>query len=207
MGRQSPKKRGGLTRRAGTPPQECSAICNLFLARRSRAACSPRSAEEGRSIPEEGYRLPSSSGYREKRFGPVPIFLRPVVLGAAVLGLREAPLGIGELLVEHAGVEILGWDRLLEQEPGAVAVDLQPAVGLRVAPGLRLGEMEAELGRPQRREDRRVVGQNADFADLGAGRNLPRFTAPDLALRGQDLDVDHVLRRHLRALRSRAGLG
>src|SRR4051812_12830963 len=38
----------------GAPPQECSAICNLRFARRSRAACSLRSEAKGRSIPEEG---------------------------------------------------------------------------------------------------------------------------------------------------------
>src|SRR4051794_34518371 len=43
---------------ADAPPEECSATCNLALARRSRAAGSPRSAAEGRSIPEEGHRHP-----------------------------------------------------------------------------------------------------------------------------------------------------
>ena len=56
--------------------------------------------------------------------------------------------------------------------------------------------MEAQLGRRQRRHQRRVVGEDADFADLGAGRDLLDFAVEDLPLRGEDLDVDHVLRGH-----------
>src|SRR5262249_54153163 len=47
-------------------PEECSAICNLVLARRSRAPGSPRSAAEGRSIPEEVYRSPVPQRYVPK---------------------------------------------------------------------------------------------------------------------------------------------
>src|SRR5690349_6974040 len=110
----------------------------------------------------------SPPGDRKEGFGPVAVFLRPVLLGAAVLGLGEALFGVGELLFQPAAVEVLGRDRLLEQEPGPVAVDLQPAVGLGPGFGLRVGEVEAELGRPQRRQHRRVVGEDADFADLRA---------------------------------------
>src|SRR5690242_13669499 len=83
----------------------------------------------------------SRPGDRKERFGPVAVFLRPVLLGAALFGLREPLFGVAQLLFELAAVEVLGRDRLLEQEAGAVAVDLQPAVGLRVAHGLRVGDV------------------------------------------------------------------
>src|SRR4051794_8239542 len=66
----------------------------------------------------------SPPGDRKERFGAVAVFLRPVLLGAAVLGLREPLFGVGELLFQGAGIEVLGRDRLLEQESGPVAVDL-----------------------------------------------------------------------------------
>src|ERR1700761_4200495 len=101
-------------RGAHTPPQECSAICNLIHARRSRAARSPRSAAEGRSIPEEGYGCPSSPRDRQEGFRAILVLLRPVVLGAAVLALGEALFGIRELLFEGAAVEVVRRDCLLQ---------------------------------------------------------------------------------------------
>ena len=43
--------------------------------------------------------------------------------------------------------------------------------------GLRVGDVEAQRGRLQGAEHRRVVGEDADFADLGAGRELADFAA------------------------------
>ena len=63
-------------------------------------------------------------------------------------------------------------------------------MGLGVALGLGVADVEAQLGRLQRRQQRRVVGEDAELADLGAGRDLARFAAEDLALGGEDLDVD-----------------
>src|SRR3982750_2378120 len=56
----------------------------------------------------------SPPGDRKERFGAVAVFLRPVLLGAAALRLGEPLFGVGELLFQGAGVEVLGGDRLLK---------------------------------------------------------------------------------------------
>ena len=53
--------------------------------------------------------------------------------------------------------------------------------------------MEAQLGRLQRRQQRRVVGEDADLADRGAGRDLAHLAAEDLTLGGEDLDLEFGL--------------
>jgi hypothetical protein len=53
--------------------------------------------------------------------------------------------------------------------------------------------VQTQLGRPQGRQQRRVVGEDADFADLGAGRDLLNLALEDLPLRGQNLDVELVV--------------
>ncbi len=142
----------------------------------------------------EGYQLLAHPvGDAEERFRPVAVLLSPAPGAAPLLGLAEAPLGVGELLLQRAGVEVLGRDRLLDQQPRPVAEHLQPAVRLGVAPRLGLGDVEPQLGRPQRRQQRRVVGEDADLADRGPGRDLAHLAAADLPLRGEDLDVEAVL--------------
>src|SRR5689334_4233623 len=81
----------------------------LLRGRSPRSRFSPKRSE-GRSILEEGCRYPSRPSDREERFCAVAVFLRPVVLGAALVGLRESLFGVGELLFQGAGVEILGRD-------------------------------------------------------------------------------------------------
>src|SRR5258705_432713 len=76
---------------------------------------------------------PSALRYRQECFGSVAVLLGAGLGAAAVLGLGEALFGVGELLFQRRGVELLGGDRLLDQELGPVAEDLQPAVGLGVA--------------------------------------------------------------------------
>ena len=104
------------------------------------------------SIPAEGYRHPSptcrcsSLTYSQESFSPFAIFGRPPTCPAALLGIGEALLGIGQLLFERRSVEVLGGDRLLDQQPRVVAEDLQPAVRLGVAARLRAVLVEAQLG-------------------------------------------------------------
>jgi hypothetical protein len=38
-----------------------------------------------------------------------------------------------------------------------------------------------------------VVGEDADFAHFGTGRELTDLASEDLPLRGEDFDVQHVL--------------
>src|SRR5690606_36382331 len=127
------------------------------------------------------------AGDREEGLGAVLVFLRPRPRRAPLLGLSETLLGVLELLFERGRVELLGRDRLLDEEPGPVAVDLEPAVRLRVPARLRVAGVETQLGRPQRRQQRRVVGEDADLAARGAGRDLAHLAAPDLALGREDL--------------------
>src|SRR5260221_13515257 len=75
----------------------------------------------------------SSLRDREERFRPVAVLLRPSVIGAPGLVLGEPLLGVGELVPERARVEVLGRDRLLDQEARPVPEHLQPAGRLRVA--------------------------------------------------------------------------
>src|SRR5215204_3243656 len=80
----------------------------------------------------------SSLSDREERLGAVAIFGGAPPGAAALLGLRETRLGIAELLFQRGDVEVLRADCLLDQQPGPVAEDLQPAMGLRVANRLRV---------------------------------------------------------------------
>ena len=114
---------------------------------------------------------------REERFRAVAVFLGPRALGRPLLGLPQPPLGVGELLFQRPGVEVLGRRPPPRPAAGRGCRRPEPAVGLGVAPGLGVGELEPQLGRPQRRQQRRVVGEDADLADLGAGRDLARFAA------------------------------
>src|SRR5690554_4657970 len=80
----------------------------------------------------------SSAGDREVGLRAFLVFLRPRPRRAPLLGLSETLLGVLELLFERGRVELLGRDRLLDEEPGPVAVDLEPAVRLRVPARLRV---------------------------------------------------------------------
>src|SRR4051794_3518685 len=75
----------------------------------------------------------SSLTYSQERFGADAVFLRAALRPASILRVFEALLGVGQLLFQRPRVEVLGGDRLLDQESGVITEDLQPAVGLRVA--------------------------------------------------------------------------
>ena len=119
----SPKRASGDPGRrrreasAGMWPK--TATCNLIPAPH-RGAATSGAAPAGRAT-QFPRRSPGSAGSslgdRQERFGPVAVFLRPRELGAALVALGEPLLGIGELLFERAGVEILG--RRSPPRPGA----------------------------------------------------------------------------------------
>ena len=100
----------------------------------------PRRAKRGASIPAEGYRRPSSSRDREEGLRAIAIF--------SALALAPLPSSVSErrrsasasCSFSERRVEVLGRDRLLDQQPGVVAEDLQPAVGLGVADGLGVAQ-------------------------------------------------------------------
>src|ERR1700761_244067 len=81
--------------------------------------------------------LASSLSDLQEDLGALFVFQGAGPLGRAVLRLGEAAFGVGELLFERAGVEVVGRDRFLDQDPRRVGEDLQPAVRLGVAFGLR----------------------------------------------------------------------
>ena len=87
------------------------------------------------------------------------------------------------------------WELDVASDP-SYSEHLQPAVRLGVALGLRVGDAEAQLGRPQRGQHRRVVGEDADLADLGPGRDLADRALEDLPLGGENLDVDRAVGGH-----------
>ena len=77
---------------------------------------------------------------------------------------------------------------LLDEDQRAVVGDLQVALGLGEADDLGLGLVQTQLGRVEHRQQRRVVGEDADRAHRRAGRDHLDLVVEDLALGGEDLD-------------------
>ena len=128
-----------------------------------------------------------------RSFDPVAVLLGTETGRARGLGIREALLGVGQLLFQRAGVELVRRDRLLDQQAGMVAEHLQPAVRLGEAEGLGVGDVQPQLGRAQRRQQRRVVGEDAEFARLAARRDLANLAVENLPLGGEDLDFKRAV--------------
>ena len=138
------------------------------VARAEPALLSSHRAQRGASIPRRGIGSPHpcvrarNASARSRSFSARPWPRCPPRLASRCSASASCSLSV-------AGVEVLGRDRLLDQEPGVVAEHLQPAVGLGVAHRLGVADVEAQLGRPQRRQQRRVVGEDADLADRRSG--------------------------------------
>ena len=92
--------------------------------------------------------------------------------------------------IERNRVEIRGRKGLFHQYLGLIGEDLEYSVGLRELDSLASGEMQPERGRPEAGQDRHVVGEYADLALDGPGRELDRLAPVDLTFRGQYLDFE-----------------
>ena len=112
-----------------------------------------------------------------------------------LLGLGEALLGLREPLAQLADVERVDLDCLGDQHPRLVREHLEPAVRPARSASSRCRRRAGEA-RPGRRpgEHRRVVGEDADLADAGTGRDLLDLAVVDLPLRRQDLSVERRVR-------------
>ena len=100
---------------------------------------------------------------------------------SSLLGLRRRSRSVG-------GVELAGRVRLLDQDQRAVVRHLQVALALGEAHDVGLGLVEPQLGRVEHRQQRLVVGEDADRADRRPRRDHLDLVVEDLALGGQDLD-------------------
>jgi hypothetical protein len=89
-----------------------------------------------------------------------------------------------------------------------VVVDhLQVTLALGEADDLRVGPIEPELRRIQHRQQRLVVGEDADRTDHGPGRHHLDFLVEHLALGGEDLDSEFGVRHAPLLLVAGGGLG
>src|SRR6476660_1917340 len=155
------------------------------------------------STVEVSYRISSSVRARsssalpsrdlEKHLEATALALGALTRRRSLLGLLEALLGLLESLLEIAAVELVGRDRLRNQDARTVREHLQPALALRVALRLGLRDVQAQLRRHQAGEHRRVPSEDANLADRGAGGQLDELAAEHLALGRQHLGLELVV--------------
>src|SRR6185295_19239220 len=121
-------------------------------------------------------------------------------LVAALLALGLAPLlrvllralerllGLAQAVTDQARVELVDRERLVDEDERVGALHLEEALALREPDHLGLGPVEPQLGRVQDRQQRLVVGQDADAAHARARGHHLDLVVEDLALGGEDLD-------------------
>src|SRR4051812_17481974 len=112
-------------------------------------------------------------------------------------GLLGALLGVGELVLgplgavaQVGGVQVLDRKDLVDQHERVLAGHLQEPLALRVADDLGLRLVEPQLRGVEHRQQRLVVGQDADGAHARARGHHLDLVVEGLALRREDLDLE-----------------
>ena len=178
----------------GPRPSRCTlrtpGHVNVHRARRGRARCTSRDprlpAQRGdASVP------PLALGELEERLVAALVALAPArrssVPSSALASSSSARL---RRSCRSAASRSSTLEDLVDEHERAVAGHLQEALALRVADDLGLRLVEPQLGRVEHRQQRLVVGEDADRAHAGARGDHLDLVVEDLALGGEDLDLE-----------------
>src|SRR5215218_9378477 len=135
-------------------------------------------------------------GDLQKSFVATGVALRGAPLLGVLLGVVALLLGPLEAVLQVAAVEVVDLEDLVDEHQRMRAGDLQEALALRVADDVGLRLVEPQLRRVEHRQQRLVVGEQADRAHGGLRGHHLDLVVEDLALGGEDLDPERGA-RHL----------
>src|SRR5215475_4262372 len=85
---------------------------------------------------------------------------------------------------------------LLDEDQRVVVGHLQVSLGLGEADDLRVALVQTQLGWVEHRQQRRVIGQDADRADRRPRRDLLDLVVEDLPFGRQDLNGELRMRHY-----------
>src|SRR5918999_5589977 len=140
----------------------------------------------------------------QERLVALHLALRARALLRVLLGPLHGVAGLLQARLEGAAVDVVGGYGLFDQDERRVVDDLQVALALGEANNVAFALVEAELCGLEDGHEGRMVGEHADRAGRGAGRDHLDLVLEDLALGREDLDGEAIPRHRLPLLRAPA---